>query len=192
MIKKALSLFLRLFVCACVTLSLVSFVDMTYPRAENSVYDGIIRLHILANSDSRYDQALKLEVRDAIIDECRTLCGDGKCDTDALAECMTFVANRVLSQSGVDYGAYAVLGKERYTTREYDGIAFPAGEYMSLRIVLGEGEGHNWWCVLFPPLCLSAATAKDKLEGAGIDDNSYKVYTQRKYMIRFRFLEWFN
>lgn len=192
MIKRALDLFLKLFVCACVSLSLVSFVDMTYPCDEEKVYENIIRLHILANSDGEYDQAIKLAVRDAIINECASLYNGGECDIDMLAEHMTDIADDVLNSSGVDYAAHAVLGKERYPTREYDGISFPAGEYMSLRIVLGEGEGHNWWCVLFPPLCLSAASAKDGLENAGISDNSYKVYTQRKYIIRFRFLEWFN
>lgn len=192
MIKKALNLFLKLFVCACVSLSLVSFVDMTYPCDEGDVYENIIRLHILANSDSEYDQAIKLAVRDAIIDECASFCKYGECDTEMLAKYMTNVANDALYAKGADYNAYAVLGKERYQTREYDGISFPAGEYMSLRIVLGEGEGHNWWCVLFPPLCLSAASAKDGLGSIGINDNSYKVYTNRKYIIRFRFLEWFN
>lgn len=192
MLKTAFSLFSRLLLTVCILLMLVSFTDLVCPSGESEIYDSIIRLHILANSDSDADQSLKLDVRDAIISECENMGGDGVCDTDTLALKMTETANRVLNDNGVGYTAHAVYGYEAYPTREYDGIAFPAGRYRSLRIVLGSGEGHNWWCVLFPPLCLSAATAEQGMSAVGINGNSYKVYTQRRYVIRFRLLEWFN
>lgn len=189
MINRASGLFIKLTALFAASLMLLSFVDMTVPKNESAVYDSIIRLHILANSDSDHDQHIKLAVRDRIIAQCKM---QGECDTRHLARDMTDIANSVLAEYGVDYTAHAVFGKERYPTREYDGISFPSGEYASLRIILGDGEGHNWWCVLFPPLCLSAATAKEELGGVGIDSDSYKVYTKQRYIIRFRFLEWFN
>lgn len=189
MIKRASRLFFKLIALFAASLMLLSFVDMTVPKNESAVYDSIIRLHILANSDSEFDQQVKLAVRDRIIAQCKM---QGESDTRYLVCDMTDIANSVLAEYGVEYTARAVFGKERYPTREYDGISFPSGEYASLRIILGDGEGHNWWCVLFPPLCLSAATAKDGLGSVGIDNDSYKVYTRGRYIIRFKFLEWFN
>jgi stage II sporulation protein R len=88
--------------------------------------------------------------------------------------------------------AKAEWGKESYPTREYDGITFPSGEYYSLRINLGNAEGENWWCVLFPPLCTNASFAKESLNKMGISKNGTKVYTSKKYTFRFKILEFFK
>lgn len=165
----------------CATFLLVSFIDMALPNGEDALYAGVTRLHILANSDSEYDQGIKLLVRDAVIEA-------GSTDKNTILD----VANGVLLREGAPYRATAVYGDEDYDTRVYDGIAFPCGNYHSLRIMLGDGEGKNWWCVLFPPLCLSAATAKESLNEVGIDDRAYGVYTERKYVIRFKLLELFK
>lgn len=172
----------------CVSVLLLDFADLVCPNGEAVIYDSIVRLHIIANSDSDADQTVKLMVRDAIIDKANDV--DGECDIAALSELMTDVADDVLKQNGFDYTATAVYGYETYPTREYDGIAFPAGRYRSLRIMLGKADGQNWWCVLFPPLCLSSATAADSLSDVGIDMGSKKVYTNKKYVIRFKLLEW--
>ncbi len=172
----------------CVAALLISFADLVCPNGEGDVYDGIVRLHILANSDSESDQQVKLLVRDAIIERAGEI--DSECDIATLSDLMTDVANGVLTQNGFDYEATAVYGYETYPTREYDGVSFPAGRYRSLRIMLGQSKGQNWWCVLFPPLCLSAATADAGLSDIGIDTNSRKVYTSKKYVIRFKLLEW--
>ena len=118
--------------------------------------EGVLRLHILANSDSPEDQATKLRVRDALLplfetaasyDDARSFVLDH--GAVLLDRCQT-----VLADAGVPYGAQLLLGVSAFPDRTYNGTLFPAGPYDALQIVLGEGAGHNWWCVLFPPLCI--------------------------------------
>lgn len=183
-------------VCASVLLLLV--VDLAVPAQESAIYDTVIRLHVLANSDGAEDQAIKLLVRDAILAECGDLFAGTKTTAEALTQIedaasrMEQIADRVLEEHGVPYRAKAVFGTERYPTREYDGVEFPAGEYRSLRILLGEGDGQNWWCCLFPPLCMSASTAEESLDAVGLDTSSGKVFTQKTYRFRLKLLEWFS
>lgn len=187
----------RLLCAICASVLLIWLVDLTVPAKEAEIYDAVIRLHVLANSDSPEDQEIKLKVRDAILAECEGLF-DGASDTeDALkrighaSEQMERIADRVLEENGFSYRAKAVFGVESYPTRSYDGVDFPAGDYRSLRILLGEGEGQNWWCCLFPPLCMSASTAKESLDGVGVDSRSGKVFTKKTYRFRFKLLEFF-
>ena len=130
--------------------------------------EGVLRLHILANSDSPEDQALKLRVRDALLplfetaesyDDARAfVLGHG---AELLTLCQT-----ALAAAGASYGAQLLLGVDDFPDRTYAGALFPAGTYDALEIVLGAGSGHNWWCVLFPPLCIvtpdGAAPASDE------------------------------
>lgn len=127
--------------------------------AEAAVYSRPLRLHILANSDSVADQQVKIAVRDVILAE--TSAQFDAVLTEAQAEecvrenldAIVAAANRELRAQGFDYSARAMLGSYDFPDREYSGRVYPAGEYRALRIVLGEGAGHNWWCVLYPPLC---------------------------------------
>lgn len=173
-------------------------IDCFIPRDEHKIYDSVIRLHILANSDSDIDQQLKLKVRDAIISESEGMfIDDGKNglpleEMEELGQRFAQIADRVIKNNRLNYKAIPVWGKEKYPTREYDGISFPAGEYYSLRINLGNANGENWWCVLFPPLCLSASSAKENLSEMGISKNGTRVYTKRRYVFRFKFLELFK
>ncbi|HAN21325.1 MAG: hypothetical protein A2Y15_07215 [Clostridiales bacterium GWF2_36_10] len=181
----------------CLAFLILLTIDCFVPRDENKIYESVIRLHILANSDSDSDQQLKLKVRDAIIAESGDLFTDvesNELPLDQMEELGTQfaqIANRVISENGQNYTAQAQWGKEAYPTREYDGISFPAGEYYSLRINMGNAEGHNWWCVLFPPLCTNASSAKKSLINMGISNNGTKVYTSKKYVFRFKILELF-
>ena len=173
-------------------------IDCFIPRDEHKIYDSVIRLHILANSDSDIDQQLKLKVRDAIISESEGIFIDaGKNglpleEMEELGQQFAQIADRVIKNNRLNYKAIPVWGKENYPTREYDGISFPAGEYYSLRINLGNANGENWWCVLFPPLCLNASSAKENLSEMGISKNGTRVYTKRRYVFRFKFLELFK
>lgn len=188
----------RVLIAICASVLLIVFVDLALPAGESEIYDSVIRLHVLAQSDSAQDQQIKLAVRDAIVAECADLFSDTRTTEEALTRIehaalqMEQIANRVLKEHGADYTATAVFGTESYPTREYDGVTFPAGDYLSLRILLGEGEGQNWWCCLFPPLCMSASTAEESLESVGIDTASGKVFTERKYRFRLKILEWFS
>ena len=189
-----------------VTLMALSFLPV---HGEREVYDTVVRLHVLANSDSEADQALKLMVRDGVLEAAAPLV-EG-CTTQAQAvEALTAhlsdlesAALAVIASEGYDYPVTVLLGEEDYPTRTYDSCAFPAGTYVSLRVLIGEGEGQNWWCCLFPPLCLSAATAKSDNEDAfiqvGLTKDQYGIITETgktKYKVRFKILEvledWFG
>ena len=105
------------------------------------------------------------------------------------------IALETVRKNRFDYSVALELGKEKYPTKNYESCAFPSGEYLSLRIKIGEASGENWWCVLFPPLCLSAATDKDAFTSVGITDSQYQIITETdnpKYKIRFKLLESFE
>ena len=182
-------------------------------HGEADVYDTVVRLHVLANSDSDEDQALKLAVRDAVLsvtaDDLR-----GVTDREAAVAAVTgrmedirLAAEQVIADAGRDdlCGTVTVtLGEEEYPRRTYGDCTLPAGTYLSLRVGIGEAEGHNWWCVLFPPLCLSAAeadrdSAEDAFMAVGLTKDQYAVITETqhtKYRVRFKILElwekWFG
>ena len=168
---------------------------------EGRVYTDTIRIHVLANSDSDEDQALKLRVRDAIIDAVGHLV-DGKQTRDEAEtvirenlEIITVLAKDEIAIAGYDYDVAVTLDEESYPEREYEGVRLPAGKYLSLRVMIGAAEGQNWWCVLFPPLCTSAAEPQEKLAEAGFTGEQIRVLCDDenpKYVLRFRILELFE
>ena len=183
-------------------LLLVSVAIILPIHGEAAIYDSVIRLHVLANSDSEEDQALKLTVRDALLAEARVILADVTTRSEAEAvladslETLTQTAQAVVARAGYDYPVRITLGAEDYPTRRYENLAFPAGEYLSMRVLIGDAAGENWWCVLFPPLCLSAATAKEEAEeaflAAGLTGEQYRIITNSedgKYRLRFKILE---
>ncbi|HWP80383.1 MAG TPA: stage II sporulation protein R [Candidatus Acidoferrum sp.] len=133
----------------------------------DTVTDEVIRLHILANSDSEADQAVKLAVRDSL----RELAGAGLTDAENAAQAgerlvdllpeIEQKANEALHEAGMDYRAAATLGVSHFPPKTYAGVTLPAGNYNALIVTLGEGEGHNWWCVMYPPLCYAGEEAVD-------------------------------
>ena len=171
-------------------------------HGEAGIYDSVIRLHVLAASDSDRDQALKLTVRDAVLQKTQTLLqnvGD-RAEAErilraALPE-IEAVATAALADAGAPNTVSVTLGEETYPTREYEQLAFPAGEYLSLRVLIGAAEGQNWWCVLFPPLCLTTATERRESEAiclsAGLTGEQYRLIAdtgETKYRLRFKILE---
>lgn len=170
-------------------------------HGESEIYSNVLRLHVIANSDSEDDQNLKLLVRDAVLAEAQILLCDvydrAKAEETVMQniEILRSVAERTVLDNGYDYPVAIELGEEEYPTKNYESCSFPAGEYTSLRILIGEAAGQNWWCVLFPPLCLSAATDADAFASVGITDNQYQIITDSestKYKIRFKILESFS
>lgn len=124
---------------------------------------SVLRLHVVANSDSEADQAVKLEVRDLLLKETenRIKDADGKADIERYfsenSENIELLVEDFLKKRGFDYGAEVSLSHSYFETREYNGNTLPSGDYDALKVTLGSGEGKNWWCVMFPPLCISAA-----------------------------------
>ena len=182
-------------------LLLIALLSILPIHSESLIYDEVLRLHVIANSDSDADQELKLLVRDAILEETQKILKNVKSREEAekiISEHSALLENIALEtvrKNRFDYSVALELGKEKYPTKNYESCAFPSGEYLSLRIKIGEASGENWWCVLFPPLCLSAATDKDAFTSVGITDSQYQIITETdnpKYKIRFKLLESFE
>ena len=160
--------------------------------------DDILRLHVVGASDSEEDQAVKLQVRDAVlaaVGELTEEADNKEAAEQLLAENLQVLeqaANDVLAQQRVSQRATVSLKKEEFPTRQYDTFILPAGVYDSLRVTIGEGQGRNWWCVVFPSLCIPAATEEtaEVAAGAGFSDSlSGAITGQQKYQVRFFLLD---
>ena len=160
--------------------------------------EDLIRLHVVANSDSQADQEIKLRVRDAVVSSLQSDLAKVADVEEAKAYLrlnlakIQQIANDVLEKAGFDGEAVVTLCREAFDTRYYDTFTLPAGIYESLRITIGEGSGHNWWCVVFPTLCLPATTEgfADTAAGAGFSDSLTGALTgETEYQVRFFLLD---
>ena len=172
-------------------------------HGEAEIYDTVVRLHVLANSDSEEDQALKLKVRDAVLEVTSPLLAD--CTTQEEAHALLVAhegdiraaAEAVIAAEGRTDAVSVLLDMEDYPERDYDSFCFPAGTYLSLRVCIGEAEGKNWWCCVFPPLCLGSSTAstqdaEEEFIAVGLTPSQYKIITESDrpvYKVRFKILE---
>ena len=158
----------------CIGFFLCFFVSAYMDATEAALADGVIRLHVIANSDSEQDQALKLKVRDRILKECGPLLSDGKkidtirSDVVSNLDYIKQIAMEELSLYGCDYSVDVSFGMADFPRKDYGSITLPAGEYQALRVMIGNASGKNWWCVLFPPLCFVDETCV----GASIESNT--------------------
>lgn len=190
---------LSLSVGVLISAVLASFIPAS---GEERIYRDIIRLHVIAGSDSAEDQALKLSVRDLVLELVSERTEGAKNYGEAygilsgmLPEIEETARERVRAE-GYGDEVEVRLDRERYPVRYYEGYTLPAGEYMSMRIVLGEGQGKNWWCVLFPPLCRASAVGDSdggaEFYAAGFTPEEYKIIKNEsgaKYKVRFKILE---
>lgn len=158
--------FVKIFVP--VFMSLVLFLGIAQPvvgavKTSEHISNKVFRLHILANSDSTYDQNIKLMLKNYILENTQEIIG-GKTLDEAIENAknntkeITDMCNEYLKSKGFDYKVKVNVVKEYFKTRVYDDFTLPAGRYNSLKIEIGEGKGHNWWCIVFPSVCLSACT----------------------------------
>lgn len=181
-------------ICLALILTVV-FSFTGFAAGCQDISDRVLRLHILANSDSRADQALKLRVRDRILQE-----SSGMLDQAGDRIQAEQVVSRKLPQLqraaedeikkwGYGYPVYVELTHMYFTTRQYEQITLPAGEYDALRVVIGSGKGHNWWCVLFPPMCLPAAEEKEELKDILNRNEMQIVEGKKRYIIKFKSVE---
>lgn len=187
-------------VAALFVLIVALFLAVCPAAGEEGIYSDVIRLHILAASDGEDDQADKLAVRDAILLEYGDLFRGFSDRTQAesaltaeLRQEIAATAKRTLTERESEAPVTVTLSEEDYPTRDYGDFSLPAGRYLSLRVVIGAGEGRNWWCVLFPPLCTAAAVEGVPL---GLSDAEYRLLTDGKASVRFKTLEllsnWFG
>ena len=166
-------------------------------RGEEAVYSSTIRLHVLAVSDEAAEQARKMRVRDAVLEVLEaplTAARDCPHALSLVASLLPTIRDAAEAAAG-GVPVTVSLGRERYPTRVYESFALPAGEYTSLRVILGGGEGRNWWCVLFPQLCTARASEDGfyaDFIAAGFTPEQYRLIRNEsgtRYKIRFRFLE---
>lgn len=163
--------------------------------------EKLFRLHILANSDSEEDQQLKYELRDYLLEDLDSIfegCSTAEEAKSAAKANISLIAEKsqqFVEEKGYDYAVKASVENTYFTTRRYGGFVAPAGNYDALRIVIGEGEGHNWWCVMFPPLCLGAVEKYENYEGEPLPNTlsaevSKQIESDRPFEIRFALFEW--
>ena len=160
--------------------------------------EGLIRLHVVANSDSEADQSVKLQVRDAVIASIQEDLSrisdveEAKAYLQANLPRIQAAADSALEKAGFDCGAVVTLCEEAFDTRYYDTFTLPAGVYEALRVIIGTGEGHNWWCVAFPSLCLSATSEgfSSTAAGAGFPESlTGALAGETEYELRFFLLD---
>lgn len=170
----------------------------TFAAQCEDVRSSVLRLHILANSDSEEDQKLKLKVRDRILEDIggvfltpSDLSTAEKTAEDSLNEILS-VAEDEIKENGYDYPVHAEIVKMYFTTRQYGDITMPAGMYDAVRITIGKAEGKNWWCVLYPPMCIPAAQPKQTLDDVMEDSSVELVEKNPQYEVRFAVVEWFE
>ena len=158
-------------------------------REQQALSEKLIRLHVVANSDSEQDQWVKLQVRDAILEVTDGL------DRGGLAAALPEIeaaAKTCLSDLGQETQVSVSLGQEVFPTRFYENFSLPAGVYRSLRVTIGEGAGQNWWCVAFPSICFRATTAEleEAAVSAGFTTEEVKLITgDGGYVLKFKTLE---
>lgn len=184
--RRVLALFVACLVCTAL------WAEATQVRLASQV----IRLHILANSDSEEDQALKLEVRDRVLETTSALLA-GETEPQAAAvlldqhlDDIAQTAAQEISAQGHDDRVEVRLEQTWFPTRQYQGISLPAGNYLALRVLIGAAEGHNWWCVVFPNLCLPAVSER-ALETSTLTPGQISLLQEEEtsYVFRFKALE---
>ena len=167
-----------------------------------SLSDDVIRLHVVAASDSDADQAVKLQVRDAVLEAAQPLLDgvDSSCGAeDALIpwlEELERTAAETLRAAGSGDEVAVTLADQWFPTKVYEGFSLPAGEYRALKVTIGEGSGQNWWCVVFPPLCLASVTeeVEEAAAMAGLTEDQVALITGQDggYVLKFKVIEWWE
>lgn len=167
-------------------------------QIQNALADKMLRLHVIANSDSYEDQALKYQVRDSVLHEVEQLTSDAATvgiareDVEAGLAAIQQAAEKTISDAGYTYDVQLSLGESYFPTKYYEGFALPAGRYDALRVIIGDGAGRNWWCVLFPPFCTTAAFEEEAVE-AGLSEEEIRLMSSDgEYELRFRLVEWIS
>lgn len=168
------------------------------------VADKLIRFHVIANSDSEEDQALKLKVRDKIIDkmsiklESVESLDDAREILNSSIEEVNSIAKEVIAEEGFDYDVKTMLSNENFPDKIYGDYIFPQGNYEAYRVIIGSGEGQNWWCVMFPPLCF-VDESKNTVDSSKLEDSIKSIESEdehnnenNKVIYKFKIIEVFN
>ena len=177
-------------IAALMALSLALCAGTWAQTRQQTISSALVRLHVIADSDAAEEQAIKLEVRDAVLAYLTPVLEEAKNQQQArqiIRDNLEGIAQAAFS-AAQGRQVSVTLSRESYPTREYEGFTLPAGRYESLRVILGQGQGKNWWCVVFPPLCLSAAESEKVQDVLNGEDLSI-VTEEEGYVLRFRLVE---
>lgn len=191
-----LSRLVKAIACALVLTILISLCGFSNECA--GIRESVLRLHVLANSDSEADQALKLKVRDTVVETAAGLFDAIDDEGDALERAeaklpeIEAAAQQRVYDEGYDYPVEAKLCHMYFTTRQYETVTLPAGMYDALRVTIGKAEGKNWWCVVFPPMCVSTATQHKELADVLEPPQQDIVEQPQKYEVRLKVVELFE
>lgn len=184
---------------ACIAFVLAVIYSMIPFQAECSqISDEVFRLHILANSDSDFDQNLKLKIRDKVLCFTQSLFESAKSKEEAekvISENLQSLADVAYAEvlnNGFDYSVKAEITNMYFSTRYYDNYTLPSGMYDALRITIGEGKGHNWWCVMYPSICISSESEKDSKAREVFDQKQYDIVKNEQYQYKFKIVELFE
>lgn len=175
----------------CFVLNISSFSEEC-----RNIRSKMLRMHVIANSDSDIDQELKLKVRDAVLAEGKEIFDGSVTADDAKSkilpetERLRKAALTVIENEGFSYDVKITVGNEYFNTRTYDNsVTLPAGYYTAVKVIIGEGEGHNWWCVMFPPMCLPAASKECEISDVLEKEEVQIVEGGSKYKFKFKIVE---
>ena len=189
LLRIEISLLIALIICGVLNIN-------AFSQQCESIREKMLRMHVIANSDSEEDQQLKLKVRDAVL-----LAGEKVFDgsitaTEAKEKITPYIdylentALETIKNEGFDYNVKITVEKEYFNTRTYENsVTLPAGYYTAVKVIIGEGKGQNWWCVMFPPMCLPTAVAECELSDVLTDDETEIVTETDKYKFRFKIVE---
>ena len=178
--------------CAFIVCSLISMVS--FDAQSKEISGEVFRLHILANSDSEEDQNLKLEVRDAVQEFCCNIYGNAETKQEAEQiisdnlDDIISTAQDVVDSRGFDYRVGGEIVNMYFTNRVYENITLPAGYYDAVRLTIGSGEGHNWWCVMFPPICISTSENTAEISDV-LNEEQTELVTDGSYQYKFKIYE---
>lgn len=198
-IKKKLGILLIVIIAVS---GLVGYYRVSYAGNLEAVTEGIsesiIRFHVRANSDSQEDQEVKLKVKEAVVDYIRPALSESRAILEAESDNIRNVAIKTLRDNGFMEDVNVYFEKSYFPVKSYGDVTFPAGYYEAFRVDIGDAEGKNWWCVLYPPLCFVDAVygvvpedSKEKLAGV-LTDEEYKTVTDRGCKVRFKYLTFIN
>ena len=186
--KKMIYVFAPIFVLLIIATTVIA---PTVNMSED-ISTKVFRMHIRANSDTQTDQSLKLDVRDAVLSQTEDIFNGCKSVEEAInktnenIDLIKKTAEKTISDNGCNYTCKVRTGKEFFETRHYENFTLPAGVYDSLIIEIGEGKGHNWWCVMFPVVCISGCTDDfDKV----LTEEEKEMIENNKYIVKFKIVE---
>ena len=181
-------------VCGFVMAVIASF--FPFAAACGGLPENVVRLHVVANSDSEEDQSVKLLVRDAVLEEAAKWYGGAQSMEEASSQLCTHLqslgetARTTLAENGMEYSAKVEMTEMYFSTRDYGTFRLPAGRYRTLRVTLGEGQGKNWWCVVFPSLCLPAAGEEQSDLLLSLPESEREIVeNQEQFQVKFKAVE---